>query len=183
HQQDPGGAHGQKPSSAANVHTFTETGHKVGGKFLDYWNAHGALAQQGFPISDEFTEVSDLDGKPYLVQYFERAVFEEHTEFANTPNEVLLSQLGTFRLRAKQGGPPPAPGAPTPTTRPVAPAPTATPVAADPCAGIPASTNMTVTPKCAPPGTTFSFAATGFNPGELVGVYATRPDQSVNGAP
>jgi hypothetical protein len=182
HQKYPGGAPGQTPSSAANVRTFTETGHKVGGKFLDYWNTHGALAQQGFPISDEFTEVSDLDGKSYLVQYFERAVFEEHPEFANTPNEVLLSQLGTFRLRAKQGGPP-APGAPTPTPRPVAPAPTATPAAADPCAGIPASTNMTVTPKCAPPGTTFSFVATGFNPGELVGVYATRPDQSVNGAP
>jgi hypothetical protein len=182
-QKYPGGAPGQKPSSAANVRTFTETGHKVGGKFLDYWNTHGALAQQGFPISDEFNEVSDLDGKTYTVQYFERAVFEEHQEFAGTPNEVLLSQLGTFRLRAKQGGPPPAPGAPTPTTRPVAPAPTATPATSDPCAGIPASTNMTVTPKCAPPGTVFSFAATGFNPGELVGVYATRPDQSVNGAP
>ena len=59
-----------------------------------YWKAHGGLAQQGYPISDEFTEVSDLNGKPYTVQYFERAVFELHPENAGTPYEVLLSQLG-----------------------------------------------------------------------------------------
>ena len=39
---------------------------------------------------------------------------------------------------------------------------------------------MTVTPRCGQPGTTFSFAGGGFQPGELVGVYATRPDGSVN---
>ncbi len=27
--------------------TFTETGKTVKGKFLDYWNSHGGLAQQG----------------------------------------------------------------------------------------------------------------------------------------
>ena len=61
-----------------NARTFPETGMTVGGKFIDYWNTHGGLAQQGFPISNEFQEKSDLDGKTYLVQYFERAVFEYH---------------------------------------------------------------------------------------------------------
>jgi hypothetical protein len=60
------------------------------------------LAQQGLPISDEFEEKSDLDGKTYKVQYFERAVFEFHPE-QQPPFNVLLSQLGTFRNRAKYG--------------------------------------------------------------------------------
>jgi iron complex transport system substrate-binding protein len=53
------------------------------------------VAQQGFPISNEFQEKSPLDGKTYTVQYFERAVFEMHPENA-APNDVLLSQLGKF---------------------------------------------------------------------------------------
>src|SRR5205809_596099 len=100
----------------ANCHTFSETGKTVCDRFLQYWNTHGGLAQQGYPISDEFTEPSDLNGKSYRVQYFERAVFEMHPENP-TPNDVLLSQLGTFQLKSKyptgevpQGGPPtPAP--------------------------------------------------------------------------
>lgn len=58
--------------------TFTETGHAVCGDFLVYWQSHGGVAQQGFPISDVFEEKSDTDGKTYKVQYFERAVFEAH---------------------------------------------------------------------------------------------------------
>src|SRR5439155_24507773 len=71
----------------------------LGGLFLAYWRNHGGLAQQGFPISDEFQERSDLDGKTYTVQYFERAVFEYHPE-NKAPYDVLLSQLGTTRYRA-----------------------------------------------------------------------------------
>jgi YVTN family beta-propeller protein len=56
--------------------------------------------QQGFPISDEFQEKSSLNGKVYTVQYFERAVFERHPE-NQPPYDVLLSQLGTFRYKAK----------------------------------------------------------------------------------
>src|SRR4051794_35101143 len=62
-------------------HTFPETGKTVSGRFLEYWTAHGALAQQGYPISEAMSEVSDTDGKTYMVQYFERAVFESHPEF------------------------------------------------------------------------------------------------------
>ena len=58
--------------------TFPETGKTVSGKFLQYWDGHGGLAQQGFPISEEIQETSDTNGKIYTVQYFERAVFEYH---------------------------------------------------------------------------------------------------------
>jgi hypothetical protein len=94
----PGGAPGQVPNTSEGSILFPETGKRLGGKFLEYWQSHGALAQQGYPISDEFMERSDLDGKTYTVQYFERAVFEYHPE-NQPPFDVLLSQLGTFRYK------------------------------------------------------------------------------------
>jgi hypothetical protein len=81
---------------------FTETGQALCGAFLDYWQRNGALPQQGFPISGEFIERSDLNGKEYKVQYFERAVFEAHPD-NRPPYDVLLSQLGTFRYNRKHG--------------------------------------------------------------------------------
>jgi hypothetical protein len=87
-------------AQGATSRYFPETKHTVAGSFLKYWEGHGGLSQQGFPISEEFTEVSDLDGKPYTVQYFERAVFEKHPE-NKVPFDVLLSQLGTFQYKAK----------------------------------------------------------------------------------
>jgi hypothetical protein len=45
-------------------------------------------------------ETSDLDGKQYRVQYFERAVMEFHPE-NRPPNDVLLAQLGTIELRLR----------------------------------------------------------------------------------
>jgi uncharacterized cupredoxin-like copper-binding protein len=98
-QKYPDGAPGQTPNEETGSQLFAQTGKRVGGLFLDYWQSHGGLAQQGYPISDEFMEVSDLDGKMYTVQYFERAVFELHPE-NQPPYNVLLSQLGTFRYRA-----------------------------------------------------------------------------------
>src|SRR5207237_665753 len=86
----------------SGVRIFPETGKSIGGIFLDYWDKNGGLAQQGFPISSLMTEVSDLDGKPYIVQYFERAVFEHQPE-NQAPFDVLLSQLGTFQYKAKYG--------------------------------------------------------------------------------
>ena len=89
--------------------TFRETGKTLCGGFLQYWQQNGGLMQQGFPISNEFTEVSDLDGKRYAVQYFERAVFEKHPE--NKPSyDVLLSQLGTFQFKRKYPNGEPAGG-------------------------------------------------------------------------
>ncbi len=97
--------------SPSDSRYFAATGHMVSGKFLAYWNAHGGLAQQGYPISAPLQEVSDLDGKTYTVQYFERAEFELHPE-NQPPNDVLLSQLGRFRLKQLYGDKPLANGQP-----------------------------------------------------------------------
>jgi len=96
----PNGAPNQKPNNSAGSALFRETGKRIGGRFLQHWQQNGGLAQQGYPISDEFTEKSDLDGKPYTVQYFERAVFEYHPE-NRPPHDVLLSHLGAFRYKEK----------------------------------------------------------------------------------
>jgi hypothetical protein len=91
----------EQPAAAQpGCRTFPQTGQTVCGTFLAYWNEHGGLAQQGYPISGEFREVSDLDHKPYTVQYFERAVFEHHPE-NQPPYDVLLAQLGTYRSQQK----------------------------------------------------------------------------------
>jgi hypothetical protein len=97
-----GGGASETPGQGPSSRLFPETGKTVSGRFLEYWNANGGLPQQGFPISDEIQEKSDLDGKTYRVQYFERAVFEYHPE-NQPPYDVLLSQLGTFRYREKYG--------------------------------------------------------------------------------
>ena len=99
-QKYPNGPANERPSTD-NPTIFPETGKSVGGKFLAYWQSHGGLAQQGYPISDEFQEQSALDGKTYTVQYFERAEFELHPENAGTPYEVELSQLGSFQYKQK----------------------------------------------------------------------------------
>jgi TolB protein len=94
----PNGASNQRPNATPGSLLIPETGKRLGGRFLQYWREHGGLAQQGYPISNEFAEVSDLDGRSYTVQYFERAVFELHPENP-PPFDVLLSQLGTLRYR------------------------------------------------------------------------------------
>ncbi|MEA2575650.1 MAG: aldose sugar dehydrogenase [Chloroflexia bacterium] len=99
----PNGAPNQQPNTSSGSVVFPETGKRLGGRFLQYWQQNGGLAQQGYPISDEFTEKNDLDGKTYRVQYFERAVFEMHPE-NQAPYDVLLSQLGTFRYNEKYSG-------------------------------------------------------------------------------
>ncbi len=128
------------------LNCFTETGKCVNGAFLRYWQAHGGLAQQGLPLTDEFVEVNPTDGKSYLTQYFERARFEYHSEIADPTYQVLLGLLGHEQFTARYPGgqpvgasPPPAPapsaspsptpspaGTPTPVPAP-APVPSATP--------------------------------------------------------
>jgi len=115
-QKYAGDAPGQTPNTEAGSRLFPETGKRVGGAFLAYWTAHGGLAQQGFPISDEFQELSDLDNQLRTVQYFERAVFEKHPENA-PPYDVLLAQLGTLRYRASHA-PPTATATPGPQAIP-----------------------------------------------------------------
>jgi hypothetical protein len=80
---------------------FPLTGETVCGPFLIYWRANGGLAQQGYPITPVFLETNPTDGKQYPTQYFERARFEYHAEYANTPNAVLLGLLGREQFLAK----------------------------------------------------------------------------------
>jgi len=91
---------GSPASAQGSSHYFPETGHTVKGRFLQYWQQHGGLAQQGYPISDELQGRSETDGKLYTVQYFERTMFEYHAE-NQPPNDVLLSLLGNFRYKLK----------------------------------------------------------------------------------
>ena len=64
-----------------------------------YGPGGGGVAQFGYPITDELTE----DGR--TVQYTERARFEWHPQHRDTPNEVLLSLLGS-QLAAGRGDAP-----------------------------------------------------------------------------
>ncbi len=73
---------------------YAATGHTLGGVFKTYWDSHGGLAQFGYPITEEYQEVSLTDGKTYTTQYFERARFEQHPENKGTPYEVLQGLLG-----------------------------------------------------------------------------------------
>jgi plastocyanin len=104
-------------AAQGDCRTFPETGKTVCGRFLQYWQANGGLAQQGYPISGEFVEVSELNGRSYTVQYFERAVFELHPE-NQPPYDVLLSQLGTYQFKRKYPNGEPPGGTGTPPTPP-----------------------------------------------------------------
>ncbi len=88
---------------------FEETGHRICGAFLEYFNSHGlsfpgqpgitfeeSLALFGLPLSDERTERL-LDGREYTVQWFERARFEYHPENPE-PYKVLLGLMGNQLL-------------------------------------------------------------------------------------
>jgi hypothetical protein len=77
----------------ASLTYFPEAGHTLAGGFRDYWTAHGGLEQFGYPITEEFQEISPTDGLTYTVQYFERARFEWHPE-NRPPYDVLLGLLG-----------------------------------------------------------------------------------------
>lgn len=71
---------------------FPETGHTIAFGFKDFWEAHGGLAEFGYPISEEFTE----NGR--TVQYFERARFEYNPKSDNPQYTVTLGLLGQEAL-------------------------------------------------------------------------------------
>lgn len=78
----------------SNIRYFNETGHNLGYAFRTFWERNGALPIFGYPLTEEFKEVSPTDNKVYTVQYFERNRFEYHPENKGTPFEVLLGLLG-----------------------------------------------------------------------------------------
>jgi hypothetical protein len=77
------------PTDAAELRWyFPETGHLLARDFRGYWQARGGLLLFGYPIGEAVVE----DGR--VVQYFERARLELHTDLAGTPYEVQLGHLG-----------------------------------------------------------------------------------------
>jgi hypothetical protein len=95
---------------------FAETGFCVQGRFLAYWQEHGGLAINGFPLGDERQELLE-DGNTYTVQYFERVRLEYHPENP-APYDVLLGQFGRRVVRRGYGQG--AAGAPVQPAQPIA---------------------------------------------------------------
>jgi hypothetical protein len=99
----------QAPSESGDGTYFAETRQSLGSQFQEYWHSNGlefgdegvsfreSLALFGFPISSEFVDPDT----GLLTQYYERARFEYHPEFAGTEYEVLLGHLGTAYLQGE----------------------------------------------------------------------------------
>jgi putative glycosyl hydrolase len=142
-----------KPT-APDAKWFPDTKHWLAGPFRLYWEKNGGLERFGLPRTSVYTSAGRV------VQIFERARFEFHDEFAGTPNEVLLTLLGsvTTDTRTFPTVPRPlldsdvyfpSPGAPTrpPATPTPTPSPTAKPTT--PPSGTPGA-SKTQTPAASP---------------------------------
>ncbi|HMA35644.1 MAG TPA: N-acetylmuramoyl-L-alanine amidase, partial [Chloroflexia bacterium] len=99
------GVHFQAPAApvppSLDPGTVYLNGHNLGGVFRRYWQAHGGLFVNGYPIGEAQDEVSPTDGQTYRVQYFERVRMEYHPAYAGTDHAVLLGLLGTQLLRER----------------------------------------------------------------------------------
>jgi hypothetical protein len=78
------------------VHYFPETGHTLRDPFLAFWEAQGGLEIYGLPITEPF----DQGGR--MVQYFERARFEQYPDQAAEGWGVQLGLLGTFLTQRRE---------------------------------------------------------------------------------
>jgi hypothetical protein len=97
--------HGEITGSVPGCLDFQETGYQVClPAFAQYWRANGGLERFGFPVTSEFE--ATIEGKTYIVQYFERRRFELHPELG--PNVVLLGLLGREVFDGRSAVPPPA---------------------------------------------------------------------------
>ncbi len=97
--QTKGGFNNQAPAGSF----FPQTKHNLGGIFKKYWQAHGGLGQFGLPKTEPVREVNPVDGKVYLVQYFERSRMEYHPELAGSGNEVELGLIGRQETTNRSG--------------------------------------------------------------------------------
>jgi plastocyanin len=79
-------------TDTATERFLVQTGHTLRNDFRTFWEAHGGAAIFGYPVSEEYRE-READGIVRTVQYFERARFEYHDEFASTPDAVELGAL------------------------------------------------------------------------------------------
>ena len=87
------------PARAQAERCFTETGFCISGRIREFWEQNGGLSVFGYPIAPQQEE--QIEGKPFLVQWFERNRLELHPENMR-PYDVLLGRLGADRL-AQQG--------------------------------------------------------------------------------
>jgi hypothetical protein len=82
----------QAATNQSGCRLFAETGHSLCPPFRAYWERSGGLTVFGFPISEPAPEQVE-GGQTLMVQYFERARFEEHPELP-AARRVQLSRLG-----------------------------------------------------------------------------------------
>src|SRR5258706_5308732 len=99
----PGGVPDTFPPYAAQY--YEETGHSSVNSFQEFWRrTPNALFVLGFPISQPFIEESFTEpGTYYGVQYFERAILEEHDETYGTPYYILGRLLGNQIVASRAG--------------------------------------------------------------------------------
>ncbi len=90
-------------SAGADRSYYVQTQHAVGGQFKKFFDQNGGTFVFGYPISEETIEPNPTDGVAYTVQWFERARFEFHPEFNDTPNAIELGQLGRQLLLGQVG--------------------------------------------------------------------------------
>ena len=86
---------------------FPETGHSSVNYYWEFWkNTPNALRILGFPISEPFNQESFTEpGKIYHVQYYERAILEEHPQNFNQQGNKYYVQgrlLGTELAKTRQ---------------------------------------------------------------------------------
>jgi hypothetical protein len=71
---------------------YSETGHFLDSRFVEYYDSHGSLEILGFPITESF--VDPVTGM--LVQYLENTRLELSPEYSADGMEINLAQLGVI---------------------------------------------------------------------------------------
>jgi polysaccharide biosynthesis protein PslG len=89
------------------VQYFPESGHAAHNWYWQFWkNTPNALRVLGYPIAEPFIQESFTEpGKFYRVQYFERAVLEEHPENFGKDNNrfyILGRLLGNELIKGRE---------------------------------------------------------------------------------
>ncbi|MGC9041398.1 MAG: hypothetical protein ACP5MJ_18055 [Roseiflexus sp.] len=79
---------------------YPETGHNLYLPFLKYWDRMGSLPVFGYPISEAFLE--QIEGRWYMVQYFERQRFEWHYDPDNPEHRSSIGLEAEYWLPLAQ---------------------------------------------------------------------------------
>ncbi len=72
---------------------FPQTGHTLAPPFRAIWETYGGLDMIGYPISEPFSQGDMASGRPYQVQYFERARIEVFPAYGELPAKVEFGML------------------------------------------------------------------------------------------